>query len=202
MNKRFFIFIAIILLLSACVQYKLVETGKPQLLAQAFEVEPQINWSKTAYKKIEKWTVDGPALEAITFYKGYVDGESLYTIHNAQKNLPVYRNSMTPNEIMEFFVDSLIAVDRAGYEWANFSASKATTSGLRPFKFAEQRGFRFDLEFSSANGLKYKGFVIGSVIEEKLYLICYSGEKQHYYPKYKAAAEKVVASLNLVEHNQ
>jgi hypothetical protein len=45
--------------------------------------------------------------------------------------------------------------------------------------------------------LEYEGFVVGTRIEETLYLISYSGARQYYFPKYKQAAEKLIASIRI-----
>ena len=73
----------------------------------------------------------------------------------------------------------------------------AQTIHLRPFKFGNHPGFRFELSFLSQEGLEYEGFVVGTIKDDKLYLICYTGTRQYYYPKYKESVEQIIASIDM-----
>ncbi len=189
-----FIFSTVIFL-GACTHYTLVEP-KPQTIDdQLGTVNPQNPWNRVARGKIEVWTIDGPTLQAVRFYKGLQDGEKLLPIRTNAKQMPVYRPNMRANEIMEFFIDSLIAAERLGWREANLTASHIAAENLRPFDLNGLSGFRFEIRFAASNGLEYDGFVVGTLIEEKLYLISYSGTRQYYYPKYKQAAENLIASI-------
>ncbi len=183
------------ILISACSHYSLVEPKPRSIDKQLGTVDPQIPWSRIAKGKIEIWTVDGPTLQAVRFYKGLKDGDALLPIRGDEGEIPVYRRDMRATEIMEFFVDSLIAAERLGWREPNLTAGRIAAENLRPYDFSRQRGFRFEIRFVAANGLEYEGFVVGARIEDKLYLISYSGTRQYYYPKYKQAAEKLMASL-------
>ncbi len=63
--------------LAACAQYSLVE-AKKQKIGSAYTVEAQIAWNKHSEGKVELWTVDGPALEAVRFFKGLSAGDTLF----------------------------------------------------------------------------------------------------------------------------
>jgi hypothetical protein len=187
--------IMVAILLSSCTHYSLVET-KPQSIDRQLKVEnPQIQWSRMARGKIEIWTIDGPTLQAVRFYKGIEDGETLLPIRSDDANLPVYRRDMLATEVMEFFVDSLIAAERSGWHEPNLTSGNFAAESLRPYDLNGKRGFRFEIRFTARNGLEYEGFVVGINSEEKLYLISYSGARQYYYPKYKKAAEKLIDSI-------
>ena len=183
------------LLISACSHYSLVEPKPRSIDKQLGTVDPQISWSRIARGKIEVWTVDGPTLQAVRFYKGLQDGETLLPLRGDDSQLPVYHLDMRATEVMEFFVDSLIAAERLGWREPNLTSGRIAAENLRPYDFSGRRGFRFEIRFTASNGLEYDGFVVGSRIEDKLYLISYSGTRQYYYPKYKQAAEKLIASL-------
>ena len=199
MDSRPILITGLVMLLAACAHYTLLEP-QPQMIDEAFHVEPQIQWSRTVSGHIELWTVDGPTLQAVRFYKGLQDGENLFRYTGSEDDtLPVYRTPMTANDIMEFYVDSLIAAKRLGLRVTNWTGSRFETEGLRPVYFEGQPGFRFEVRFLAANGLEYEGFVVGTQIDQRLYLIVYSGAREFYYPRYKDAAEKLVASIRLAE---
>jgi hypothetical protein len=98
-----------------------------------------------------------------------------------------FRKDMTASEIAELVVDS---VGAAG-------AERVVATGLRPETFAGRDGFRFDLRFETKSGLEKRGFVVGAVANERLYLIMYSGLADHYFPKHREDAEGVIRSVRL-----
>jgi hypothetical protein len=196
-KNRGIILLAIVFLLSACAHYTLVEPVKRDI-GGGYSVEPQIAWSRAAYGKIEIWTVDGPALEAIQFFNGIGDGETLFPAYGKQKEkLPQFKKDMTASEVMEFIVDSIMAPGFQSPVGPNMKGTGAESIHLRPFNFGEHPGYRFELSFLSHEGLEYEGFVVGTIKEDKLYLICYTGTRQYYYPKYKSYVEQIVASIDM-----
>ncbi|MDJ0802106.1 MAG: hypothetical protein QNI89_06555 [Desulfobacterales bacterium] len=189
--------VMVTLLFSACTSYTLVKPI-PRRIDKAFVVEdPQIQWSRASRGKFEVWTVDGPSLQAVRFYKGLIDGDTLLPVRVNKQKLPLYHKDMRANEIMEFYVDSLIAAERTGWREPNLTASRIAAENLRPFKLGGHRGFRFEIRFRAGNGLEYEGFVVGSRINARLYLISYSGTRQYYFPKYEHTAEKLIASIRI-----
>jgi hypothetical protein len=197
MRNRRNILLAIIFLLSACAYYNLVEPVKTDI-GSRYSVEPQIAWSRSTQGLIEIWTVDGPALEAIQFFNGIGDGQTLFPAYGKQKEkLPKFKKDMTPNEVLEFIVDSIMAPGLPSPVGPNMKGIGAQTIHLRPFKFGSHPGFRFELSFLSQEGLEYEGFVVGTIQDDKLYLICYTGTRQYYYHKYKESVEQIIASIDM-----
>ena len=80
---------------------------------------------------------------------------------------------------------------------SNMIGTGVQTFHLRPFKFGSHPGFRFELSFLLEEGLEYEGFVVGAIKADKLCLICYSGTREYYYPKYKETAEQIIASIHM-----
>ncbi len=188
--KRHLLIAFLLLALSACAQFSLVE-AKKQKIGGAYTVDAQIAWNKSTEGKMELWTVDGPSLESIRFFKGLGDGDVLFKPKRTTKEkakLPTFRAKMTPNDIMDLVSDSIA---RAG-------ASDVQTAKLKPIDFGAVSGFRFDLTFLSSDGLEIDGMVAGAVIEEKLHLIIYTGARLHYFPKYKDHVEQLIGSVEII----
>lgn len=183
---RLALLVGLALLLSACAQISLVEP-KRQKIGEAFSVEAQIAWSRIPAERIEIWTVDGLRLQAVRFFKGVKDRETLFKAGEDAK-LPVFRAEMTANEVMELVVDTL---SRAG-------ASQVAARGLRPADFGDAPGFRFEFGFVDANGLDGEGIAGGAVIEARLYLILYTGSRAHYFPKYKDDVDRLLDSVETI----
>ncbi len=171
-------------LLSACATFTLVEAQRHQI-SEFYSVESPIQWNRVKTGSIEIWTSDGPILQAVRFFNGIDDGAPMFRVYGQKKKQPLFRAGMSATEVQEFVVDS-IAADGAG---------NVTASNLRPFQFGGLPGFRFDLEFLSANGLELDGIAAGVAKDNKLYLILYTGTRSHYFDKHKAHVEQILQSI-------
>ncbi|MEE8187602.1 MAG: hypothetical protein V3T80_00195 [Kiloniellales bacterium] len=188
--KRHLLIAVLLLALSACAQYSLVE-AKKQEIGGAYTVEAQIAWNKSSEGKLEIWTVDGPSLNAVRFFKGLGDGDALFKIPRKTKEeakLPTYRSGMTPNDVMDLVADSV----------ARIGANDVQTRNLRPIDFGGNPGFRFEVTFYSSDGLELDGLVAGAIVEEKLHMIMYTGARLHYFPKYKEDVERLIGSVEMI----
>ena len=199
-SKRNIILLACIFLLITCApHYSVVEPTRRDM-GGLYSVEPQISWNRSSQKQIEIWTVDGPLLAAVQFFNGIDHEKYLFQyIGRAPQSakLPRFNKNMTASEVLEFVVDSIMAPYPASPIGPNMIGINAEATQLRPFKFGSLPGFRFELAFLSKAGLEYQGFVVGTIKDDRLYLICYSGARQYYYPKYKDTAERIVASIQV-----
>ena len=181
---RKLIALTVLLLAAACTPPIVATPPQEPIQVGFYSVTPQIEWNREMMSSRENWTVDGYALQALRFY-AVPDGATLGGGKDPEGKAPVFRKAMLPNEIQEFFVETL-----ATGGWANVKPS-----GLKPAKFGSLPGFRFSFTMVEKGGLEYEGMVIGAVKDDELHLILYSGARLHYFPKYKAAAEKVFASI-------
>jgi hypothetical protein len=176
--------VVVALLVSGCAAYTLVEP-RPVTIAGVLVVEPQIAWSSISSAEWETWTVDGTSLQALQFRTGLAPGDRLFSRGSDKR--PRFRTDMTPTEVMEFFVDSM----------ADAGAQQINATGLRPVPFAGTDGFRFEWTLATRQGLAKRGFTVGAIVKDKLYLVAYSGAADHYYAKHVDDAERVVRSARL-----
>jgi hypothetical protein len=179
--------LALCFALAACAPYSLVKSGKDVQVGPVFTVDTPINWSKSENGKVETWTIDGPQLQRLVFFKGVHDGYPLFPVYGSsgEKEMPVFNSFMNPLEIKEFIEASLT---RSG-------AHQMVTKDLRPVKMDSLDGFRFEFSYFVESGLKYDGFVVGAKRQDRLLAIMYVGTALHHYGKHLDDAEKVVASV-------
>jgi hypothetical protein len=208
--KRYFWLCVAVLSITACAHYTLVQPQR-RTVGDLYTVEPQRAWNRSLEGKVEVWTVDGPLLEAVRFISGLEDGQTLIDVGGKDPKMPRFRAHMTATEVLEFFVGSvrsiagdtdtaMIArgwVPSAGVRAANINASTLEVTNLRPARFGELSGFRFNIDFLSREGLERAGMVIGTIHEEKLYLIVYTAAREYYFPRYKADVEQMFASIRV-----
>lgn len=198
-NRGTLFLLAGVFLMSACAHYTLVEPAKNDI-GGSYSVEPQIAWNRSVQGKIEIWTIDGPTLEAVHFFNGISDGQNLFPFHgnsDSKAKLPKFNKNMTANEVQEFVVDSMMAPYGRSLVGPNMIGTGVQAYNLRPFKFGSHPGFRFELSYLSEEGLEYDGFVVGTIKADQLFLVCYAGAREYYYPKYKETAENIIASIRM-----
>lgn len=175
---------SILFVFIGCTKYKLIDANKRVQLGREFTVNSSIVWNKVEMNGVETWTIDGPNLQRIMFFQGIEHGEPLLNIKQ-EKNIPQYKSSMTSFEIKELFVATL---NRSG-------AHKIITKDFRPQKFGNLDGFRFEFTYTTKNGLKYNGFVVGAQKDKALLAIMYTGAALHYYKKHLDDANNIVSSV-------
>jgi hypothetical protein len=181
---RKIIVLSALFLVTACVPPIVVTAPQEPIQVGFYSVTPQIEWNREMVSPRENWTVDGYALQALRFF-AVPDGATMSGRVDPEGKAPAFRKAMLPNEIQEFFVETAAA---AG--WANVKPG-----GLKPAKFGSLPGFRFSFTMVEEDGLEYEGMVIGVVKDDALHLILYSGTRLHYFPKHKAAVERLFASI-------
>jgi hypothetical protein len=161
--------------------------AEPRSIGGVYSVHPQIEWSGIKQGDVELWTVHGPGLEALRFVVGLEGGESMLEpgLFSDEK-FPEFQPDMSPTEIVEFCADTL----------TRMGAKRLRTSGLRPEAFGSHPGFRFELEFNTAQGLEMSGLAAGAVVEERLHLILFTAPSAYYFGSRAADVERLIGSVS------
>lgn len=178
----------VILLMAGCVQYQLVSAGEQVDMGDAFTLKPQLAWSRIDHGRIELWTVDGPLLEQVLVYKGIEDGQDLLIpnpLREKEKNFPIFQKEMTPLEIRELLEATFARAEEVDMK----------TFDMKPWKFADTDGFRFEYTFTTKSGLRKRGFTVGAIHKQRLFMIVFSAAELYYFDKYADELEKLVSSI-------
>ena len=98
MRKRF-IAVALLLFAAACTSpIQLVEPPNRIVINKTYSVAPTVPWTSYSTVSDVTWTIDGPTLQSLVFVDGVKDGGPLFN-GRRKKNMPTYREGMTPIEI-------------------------------------------------------------------------------------------------------
>ena len=151
-----------------------------------YSVKPSIRWSQLNKGDVSLWTVDGAELESIRFICGIREGVPIMDI-TEEKHETSFRPEMSETELVDAIVDA----------FSLSGAQQVNPRNLRPTKFGNLDGFRFELDFLNEDGLRKEGAVIGAIFDQSLYLIIYTGAKMHYFPKYAREFEDIVDSIKI-----
>lgn len=175
--------------------YKLVPSGKPVVVAKsALTVVPGIRWNriqKRPGRLAESWTLDGGALNELTFYAGIAPGRALFReVNRRDRPLPRFAASMLAPDIVQLFESS--------YRLAGGS-SLFTIGDVAPDTFAGHAGFRFAYSFVlEGENVRRGGEAHGAVIDGRLYLITFEAPELHYFGRNVGDYRAVVASARIV----
>ena len=177
--------LALVLAGCAATTYTLVESRRVDV-CDLYSVEPGGRWSEIKKGDVRLWTVNSVELESIRFIGGIREGVPIMDI-TKEEHETAFRPDMTETELVDAVVDA----------FSLSGAQRVEAKNLRPAPFGSLDGFRFELEFLNENGLKKRGDVVGTVVDEALYLIIYTGAAIHYFPKYHDEFEGIINSIKV-----
>lgn len=175
----------LVLLLTGCATYTLVEPQRVQI-CNLYSIEPGIQWSEIHRGDVRLWTINSVNLESIRFLSGIQEGVAIIDI-TKEEHETSFRPDMSETELVDAIVD--------GFSLSG--AQQVEAKNLIPTPFGKLHGFRFELEFLNDKGLKKRGIVVGTVHDEALYLIIYTGAAMHYFPNYLGEFEAMVNSIEV-----
>lgn len=181
--------LAATLALGACMTIADAPAG-PYKVSKTYQVTLSRQWSDLSPimigqpKTVKLLTIDGPGLNRLYLTDGLAPGG--YIIKPAKKELPTptYRTGMSPNELAEFLVDNVAALE----------FEKAEMTGLRPAKFGASDALRVDIKAVTQSGLQIMATGLIAESGGKLYVILYIAPAEHYYGAALADVEAVMAS--------
>ena len=178
--------------LAGCVSVKAVDGAMPVDVGDEISVSPQIAWAAAGGVltggSSALWTVDGFGLNEMRFMTGIAAGDPLMRIANVdRKDMIAYSTTMLPDDVMEMVSGTL---GKAGLR-------QVQTSALRPEPFGGATGFRFDLTYTTPDGLQMKGAVLFAQRRNKLDVILYTAPAEYYFDRYMPTVEKVFASVRV-----
>lgn len=179
-------------LLAACATVANAPAG-PYKVGSGYSVTLGRAWSDISAimvarpRHVRLLSVDGPLLNRLYLTDGIVAGSFLVKPAAKETPTPTYRAGLSQNELVEFVVDSVAAI---GYE-------RPESANLRPAKFGNAEGLRFDLSAKTAEGLDVSGTSLLAESGGKLYVILYVAPTEHYYAATLPEIERVMSSATL-----
>lgn len=154
--------------------------------------DTHLDWSRETYGRMELWTIDGLPLNEFVVVSKVRPGEHVFLGAHDRKSRPDgpwLREGMRPDEIRDVLLDGL-----RGDGWNNVSASN-----LRPARFGDVDGLRFELELTHGNGLVYRGTAAAAVHEGRLTHWFWVAPAEYYYGRDVAAVNAMFDSARFVK---
>lgn len=156
------------------------------------QMDTSLDWARTKAPRQEAWTIDGLPLNRFVVFSNVKPKEHVLLLARERKSRPDgpwYRPGMRPDEIRDVLLDAL-----RGNGWSNVQAGN-----LRPVKFGDVDGLRFEATMTSGNGLVYQAMFGAAERNGKLTHFFWAAPREHYYGRDAAAVERMIASARFVK---
>lgn len=188
--------LAVIAGLTGCaIGYSLVTAGP--VLIQDLHVQADAGWNRapgmhtpSVRRGAETWTKDGMLLDRLVISPAIPDGQPIMVSRNKSAALPIFRADMLPNELEELVESSIVKMFGEG-------SAVVSTSNLRPHRYGDVAGVRFDLDVTVTDSPPYRGTVGAFIAQENLYLMYFLGAVPYYYDKHLEEASAIIGSATL-----
>lgn len=177
----------------ACAN-SLISPGTRSGIAHSkLSAKPAGEWNRLSRddgKGVELWTIDGDALNKVSFYGGIANGKPLLReIDKKHQPLPKVTGTMLMTDIptlLESTYRSQGAVDQMSID------------GQEPAMLAGHKAIRFTYSFTRADDeVRRKGEGVGALIDGKLYLVTYEAPAIHFFEKDIEKYRQLAATLSL-----
>jgi hypothetical protein len=172
---------------------RLIEANASVRVAgSAFSVTPAQAWNKLGARPgrgAEVWTLDGPALNEITFYGAIETDRPIFReVNRRERPLPRFSSTMLLTDIPTLLENSY----RAGR-----GVTVYTTDRMEPARFGGRDGVRFDYSFTTDDEVRRRGEGYGAIVNGSLYLVTFEAPAVHYFDSSIEAYRQVVSSTTI-----
>lgn len=166
---------ALVMTVPAAAGWKTVAPARVVVAQSPMSVVPDEGWNRWTVKPIkkeERWSLDGPLLNRLSFYGGIAQGEPLAREANKKREpLPKFDATMRVTDVAEL-IERTIRVTE--------NAPDYVTEAVAPAPFAGQSGFRVRYRYTSGE-LTRRGEARGRIVGGKLYMIAFTAPAVHYF---------------------
>ena len=156
------------------------------------EIDSSLDWARLHGTRKEVWTIDGLPLNEFVVVSHVRNDEHVLLGAHERKNRPDgpwFRAGMRPDELRDLLLD---AFRQEGW-------TRVTASGLRPARFGNVDGIRFEAELTEPGGLRYKGLFGAAERNGQLTHFFWIAPEEHYFPRDRAAVEQMFDTLRFVD---
>jgi len=158
----------------------------------ALSAKPDKEWNRLSLalgRNVEVWTVDGDALNKVTFFGGIASGSPLMREFD-KKRQPL------PKVATNMLITDIPALLESTYRSQN-AVSQMSIDSQEPAMLGAHKGIRFTYSFTRSDEVARKGEGLGAIVGGKLYLVTYEAPALHFFDKDLERYRVLAASLAL-----
>lgn len=175
------------LMLMGCALQSM-DGGEIASVGNGVTVRAEPGYAQIHLATMRYWTRNGTGLDELGFYTGIKEGQPLFRVPGLRiGDMPVYRARMTPNDIQDLVIASLVKK----------KMQNVRASALRPCPFGSAQGFCFDLTLANEEGLEMRGRAIAAARGGVLDLMVFTAPAEFYFAQGSAAVDRIFASIQV-----
>lgn len=186
---RLFCAAALALSLASCASNTLQRAGASTVFDM--QLDSQLDWARIKGARNESWTIDGTHLNLLRIYSQVKPNEHVFMARRERASKPDgpwFRPGMRPDELRDLILDGI----------REQGSVNVSASDLRPHRFGDADGVRFDIAMSSTSGLNYRGTVAAVERQGKLTSLVWSAPSEHYYARDSEQVNRMLDSMRFV----
>lgn len=178
----------------ALASWKLVPKARPVAVARSnMTVTPASDWNRWSTrpsKRGETWTLDGVALNELSFFGGVPPGEAIYRERSKKDEpLPKFDARMLAPEIVQAVEGSYRIL---------LGTSLFTVDAVAPATLGGHAGVRFTYRYTvQEEEVRRRGEGRAAVVGGRLYLIIFAAPEIHYFDAGIAEARAIMDSARI-----
>jgi hypothetical protein len=182
---------ALLLALAACAGSggRLVKPG-PNPAGGRLMIDSEMEWTRMSASRYQLWTMDGELLNRLYLIPRVREREFIFLGQRQTRRRPdgaFYHRGLRADELRDLILDGLRASGTADVEATN----------LRPTRFGNRDGLRFEFSLANPEGLRYRGMAAAFEHEKGLALAIFLAPSEHYYPRDADKVSRMLETLRL-----
>lgn len=171
----------------------LVSPGARSGIAKSsLSARPAGEWNKLSRndgKNVEIWTLDGDALNKVTFFGGIPSGKPL--LREADK-----KHRPMPKVAGNMLITDIPALLELTYR-SQSAVNQMSIDSQEPATLGGRSAIRFTYSFTREDEVRRKGEGIGAIVSGKLYLVTYEAPALYFFDRNIENYRALAASLSL-----
>lgn len=181
----------LLLALTACggAGGRLVKPG-PNPAGGKLVIDSEMEWTRMSAPRYQLWTMDGELLNRLYLVHRVREREFIFLGQRQTKRRPdgaFYHRGLRADELRDLILDGLRASGTANVQ----------ATDLRPARFGNRDGLRFEFSLANPEGLRYRGMAAAFEHEKGLALAIFLAPAEHYYPRDAEKVSKMLETLRL-----
>ena len=168
---------------------RLVKPG-PNAAGGKLMIDSEMEWTRMSASRYQLWTMDGELLNRLYLVPRVREREFIFLGQRQTKRRPdgaFYHRGLRADELRDLILDGLRASGTANVE----------ATDLRPARFGNRDGLRFEFSLANSEGLRYRGMAAAFEHEKGLALAIFLAPSEHYYPRDAEKVSKMLETLRL-----
>lgn len=183
-----------LLLLVSCASQggRLVTASTGIRIFDDMETDSSLDWARMKYIRSQLWTIDGSPLNQFIFISKVKPNEHVFLLARERKSRPDgpwFKPGMRPDEIQNIMLDG----------WRQMGFAQVAATNLRPARYGNVDGLRFDVVMTNQNGLIYKGTAGAVERDQRLNVMYWIAPQEHYYGRDIAAVNNMFDSFRFTK---